>query len=253
MRLALLFVLILSLSLASATAVIEHRIVGDKVLTSMQLDDGVKVIRIPSDARTIEANEEFVLENDGIWKDLETSATSISFTSESYIDSGSDASFFISRNPLEIPAEVVLFLPDGATLDEDAIVFPGDYELSTNGQNIIVTWDEVEEEMLVEYSLSSGSGIWWYALLLVAILVLAWFFFRKTQSRKNLTTNLFGDEKRIVKYLAGKKKKSSWTKSIVDDLGISKVTLSRKLRSLEGKGLIKKVPHGNSNWVSLAK
>jgi len=251
MKFSIVFVLVLCLSVASASPVIRYEIVGSEVLTEMQLDAGPKVVSIPSDARLIETDLGFIFEDVGIRKILTTDATSISFASDSYIDSGSDASFFISRNPLEVPVKVVLFLPEGATLDEDALAFPGEYALSTNGQNIIVTWDAVEEEMLIEYSLPSGTSIWWYALLAAVILVLAWFFFGKTQSKKNLTTNLFGDEKRIVKYLSGKKKKSSWTKSIVGDLEISKVTLSRKLRSLEGKGLIKKVPHGNSNWVSL--
>ena len=78
----------------------------------------------------------------------------------------------------------------------------------------------------------------------------------KTKGKKRaeeVTKNLFEDEKRIVEYLLKKKGKESWTKEIVRDLGISKVKLSRKLRSLEKKEIIKKIPYGNENKVRVLK
>ncbi len=68
----------------------------------------------------------------------------------------------------------------------------------------------------------------------------------------SVTKNLFGDEKKIVEYLLLKKGKSSWTKELVKELEISKVRLSRKLRSLSEKELIKKEPYGNENKISLS-
>ena len=45
----------------------------------------------------------------------------------------------------------------------------------------------------------------------------------------------------------------AWTKEILKEIGISKVKLSRKIRSLEKKELIKKVPYGNENKIKLTK
>ena len=72
-------------------------------------------------------------------------------------------------------------------------------------------------------------------------------------SKEGFTKNLFEDEKKIVEYLLNKKGNESWTKEILKDLEISKVKLSRKLRSLEQKEIIKRIPYGNENRIRLLK
>jgi uncharacterized membrane protein len=75
---------------------------------------------------------------------------------------------------------------------------------------------------------------------------------RKAEIKKGeLTRNLFEEEKKIVEYLVSRKNGESWTKEVARDLNIPKVRLSRKLRNLEQKGLIKRTPYGNENRIKL--
>jgi len=74
---------------------------------------------------------------------------------------------------------------------------------------------------------------------------------QKKKAKKEISKNLYGDEKKIIDYLADKKE--CWTKEMVKDLEIPKVRLSRKLRSLQEKGLVEKEPHGNENRIKLVK
>ena len=75
----------------------------------------------------------------------------------------------------------------------------------------------------------------------------------KEKKKKDVTRNLFGEEKKIIEYLIEKKGHSCWTKELSKELDISKVRLSRKLRNLQEKELISKEPHGNENRITLLK
>jgi uncharacterized membrane protein len=70
---------------------------------------------------------------------------------------------------------------------------------------------------------------------------------------KGMTRNLFEDEKLIVEALLAEKTHELWQKQLAIKTGLSKVKLSRKLRGLEQKGLIERVPYGNTNKVRLLK
>ena len=69
--------------------------------------------------------------------------------------------------------------------------------------------------------------------------------------KEKLTRNLFEEERAIIEILL--EKGELWQKQLVLQTGISKVKLSRKLRNLEAKGLIEKVPYGNTNKIRLKK
>lgn len=66
-----------------------------------------------------------------------------------------------------------------------------------------------------------------------------------------LTKNLFEEEKQIILTLITSNTKELWQKEIQKQLGISKVKLSRRLRSLKQKGLIESIPYGNTNKIRL--
>jgi uncharacterized membrane protein len=69
--------------------------------------------------------------------------------------------------------------------------------------------------------------------------------------KKMVSLNLFGDEKNIVEFLMTRKGKRCWTKELVRELGISKVRVSRKIRSLLEKGIIERENFGKENRISL--
>ena len=189
--------------------------------------------------------EKNVLEFDEISK--------IKYTTNSFVEKSGSDYFFITKNDFHLNSSVKVILPTGAILDSKYFVFPRGYETTTNGQNIIISWSNIQEkEILIPYIFPSKFNIWPIILSLILGLLLL-FIIMKNYNKKNdgYTKNLFGDEKKIIKYLVIKKE--CWTKEIVRDLGISKVKLSRRLRSLEQKGLITKAPHGNENRIVLKK
>ena len=71
--------------------------------------------------------------------------------------------------------------------------------------------------------------------------------------KQKMLRNLYEDEKKIINFLLEQKDYECWTKELMRGVDISKVKLSRKLRSLEQKGLIKKIPYGNENRIRLVK
>ncbi|MBN2141720.1 hypothetical protein JW711_00165 [Candidatus Woesearchaeota archaeon] len=76
---------------------------------------------------------------------------------------------------------------------------------------------------------------------------------RKAKEQTQLTRNLFEDEKKIIEVLFKADRQELWQKQLEVRTGIPKVRLSRKLRSLEAKGLIEKIPYGNTNHIRLRK
>ncbi|MBI2151533.1 hypothetical protein HYU21_02280 [Candidatus Woesearchaeota archaeon] len=73
----------------------------------------------------------------------------------------------------------------------------------------------------------------------------------KEQIKKDLTRNLFEEERAIIETLFEADNQELWQKQLVLKTGISKVKLSRKIRNLEAKSLIEKIPFGNTNKIRL--
>jgi len=169
-------------------------------------------------------------------------------------------------------------LPEGAVLDESISVSPGPDSTTSDGRRIILSWKDFnDEQILVTYEFLDKNAFFYYTIIVILIIIFIAFYITKQrkfkrelekhkekgknkikESRKGkkeaeLTKNLFEDEKKIVKYLLDKKDNESWTKEILRDLDITKVKLSRKLRSLEQKEIIKRIPYGNENRIRLLK
>ncbi len=74
---------------------------------------------------------------------------------------------------------------------------------------------------------------------------------KKTEDnlKKELTKNLFEEERALIEVLLEAKGHELWQKQLQLQTGISAVKLSRKLRNLEAKGLIEKIPYGNTNKI----
>lgn len=179
------------------------------------------------------------------------SKSNIKYLTNSFVEKYGNDYFFISTNEFHKYSEVTVNLPSGAILDSRYFVFPKDYKISTNGQNIIISWNNsLEKDILIPYTIPFKFNIWPIILSFIIVFLVFYIIIKNYKKKKNdYTKNLFSDEKKIVKYLLNKKE--CWTKELVRDLNISKVKLSRKLRSLEEKGLITRTPHGNENRIIL--
>ncbi len=166
---------------------------------------------------------------------------------------------------------VTVRLPSGATLkyaldSQQSAVIPKTGSVMTDGKRIIIRWNETSlasgDTVLVIYK---ESGKFNPAVAAAAVVLLlggaAAVFYRRNKSvaekektpsgTYGLTRNLFEDEKKIVELLLTAGEEGMWQKKLEIKSGISKVKLSRKLRSLDQKGLIEKIPYGNANKIRL--
>jgi uncharacterized membrane protein len=273
--------LVFFVNLASAMphAGVDYQIFDDKALVKINFGAVENLeFKLPYDARTIEVNTNFYeisdFENHKILKIAASDNLVVSYITNSVIEQSKKSYFFILKNPFEGSVYLQLFLPEGGILKEDGLLFPDPDSVTTDGRRIILDWSNfTSDEVVVAYEIPKKANIFWIILISVVLVVVIVYQSvvlkrrmkklkkkkkisrkrQKTRAKKAITRNLFGEEKKIVEYLLGRKKRESWTKEIVRDLGISKVRLSRRLRSLQQKELIEKIPYGNENRIRLLK
>ena len=263
-----LILIIFFVSFVSATD-ITYMIIGEKVLAEIKTDGEERII-LPESYLILESDASYELNG----SKLITGKADIKFITKDYIKKTGDEYLFILPRPTETNSNIQIYLPENYILS-DNLVFPKNYNISTNGKNIILEWKNFNEsEIIIFYKGASLSNLIYYIIMgiLLAIVVILFYLQQKKfrgkinlirerqdktrQKLKKLkkiemTKNLFGDEKKIIEYLLSKKNKSSWTKELAKNLEISKVRLSRKIRSLLEKGLIKKEAYGNENKISV--
>jgi len=166
----------------------------------------------------------------------------------------SGSTYYFILNGILAGEDIELILPEGAILTEEKIITPSETTIKTNGRQIIINWDNIQSDniiVLYELPRNNSNYLYYFGGLIVIIAAIYYIYFLKIMKPKKLTRNLLVDEKRIIKYLTKKKGHEAWTKEISKDLEISKVRLSRKLRSLNAKELIRKIPYGNENKIKL--
>lgn len=248
MKKSVIFLICLILIGFVSAGSVSYNIVGDRVLVEINSENLNNVnYEIPSDAEA-----------------LEETSTSVKYITESMIEKTSKGHFFINRIDASETLSVELSLPESAILMENGIVSPSGYEVTSNGRNIILHWDKYnDDQIVVYYTFVKDSDSTFYLIIAILILLIGFLYNKEkvmskfkrvtlTEKQKMLR-NLYEDEKKIINFLLEQKDYECWTKELMRGVDISKVKLSRKLRSLEQKGLIKKVPYGNENRIKLIK
>ncbi len=273
-KLCLLILFIFCFNFICANSAVFH-LGEENVLVEYNLKEVYDLeIGLPSNIEALEVNTNYSFENNAL-KIEEGKDVEIKYISDYHVEKTSKGNYFVFKFPLNV-SDVKVYLPEGARLSEDRLIFPKVDEISSDGYAIILNWKDFSgEEMLISYEPSKENNYWLYFILALLLLGIIFLFPRKIKKEfrkkrreglkedsknikakdelKNLTKNLFEDEKKIVEYLYCKKDNESWTKELIKDLGISKVKLSRKLRGLEQKDLIKRIPYGNENRLRLLK
>lgn len=199
----------------------------------------------------------------------------ISYATDSLLQQSGNTVFFVSDvAQVDAPKKSVsVTLPERATLkyelEAGRSIVPLTGEVSTDGKRIKVWWTEEDfqngNSILVIYSPANKSSSLPVVLVVLVLAGLAGFYiYRRKQlaspkvstlqaQDSALTRNLFDDEKKIVELLSSSGEEGLWQKQLEIKASISKVKLSRKLRSLEQKGLIEKIPFGNANKIRLKR
>lgn len=279
----LIFGIISFLSLASCQELsVEHHIIENKVLTKMNFYNIEEInFNIPSNSKITETSlneSEFLLNGKNNYNNVlvtlqKTKNFSFEYVSDYYLEKSGSKNFFQIKNDFEFQYNVSLFLSPGLVLENEGLLFPEPSKITSDGQRVILFWKNFnEDQIIVSYNDYSTNNYYWTWILAFFIFIGIVFYFKqkrkfiremqriqskkkreKTKQKKDLTKNLLKEEKKIVEYLLNKKGKESWTKEIVKDLDIGKVRLSRKLRNLEEKDLIERIPYGNENKIKLKK
>lgn len=197
------------------------------------------------------------------------------YSTSSVLEKTRDSFFILDLAGIDSARKsVTVRLPQEATLkysldSQQLAVIPTAGSVVTDGKRIIINWNETNlatgDTILVIYNEAgqpNQAAIVAAAGLLLAGIAFALYRRKKASSTAartmpagthDLTRNLFEDEKKIVELLLTAGEEGLWQKQLEIKGGISKVKLSRKLRSLDQKGLIEKIPYGNANKIRLKK
>lgn len=131
--------------------------------------------------------------------------------------------------------------------------FPKSYNLIRKQEESIVSWiidGNQNQDFLISVSKPVSSGfnylILLFLIILVVLVLIYLFLFRR---RKN--DFLLDAEKKVIDLLKRADRHEMWQRKIQEETGFSKAKLSRLVRNLESRGLIEKIPMGNTNKVKL--
>jgi predicted transcriptional regulator len=178
----------------------------------------------------------------------------------------------VFKNDIFIPSDVSKFfyevmLPAGSGLPKDeSAISPSGYETATDGRRILLFWNrgslsggQVFSANIVyeQVSIIQGVLLGPYAqILLIGGLIgvggLVFYLLRKRSMLQIVMPILKDDEKRIFEAIM-KHGKVVHQKLIVRDSNYSKAKVSKVLKSLEQRGLVKLERVGRSNKVHMMK
>jgi len=272
---------VLSYSIISYSAVYE---ISDRWATAdikLTLNEPTSTFEwtIPSDSQDIEIeglNFELISLRES--KKLRISGgefdkVNIRYLTSSVIERTKDSFFILDFSEAKTAKKSIkVMLPEKATLkyptsSQKSSLIPPTGKVYTDGIRMIASWEDNElngaNSVLIIFNEDSSNGTISLLLLVSAAIAAGILFFfyakkstrlkRKQEGQPEITRNLFEDEKKLVEVLISCKEKEMWQKQLQIKSGLSKVKLSRKLRALEQKGIIEKIPYGNTNKIRLKK
>jgi len=209
-----------------------------------------------------------------------------SYVSEEELEKRKGGYYFISRNLFNdsySQAEFRLNLDVGFIAEKDNI-FPENYEIQSDGERISIIWktNDVKKEdtfaMFVKIKNTEESHFlfWISADIIFILLIFALYLIyrrmktkhlgaekKKTTRQKNTKSKLkeyekegeynylLDPEKKVIDGLKKADRNELWQKQIQNSTGFSKAKISRLVRNLESRGLITKIPFGNTNKIRL--
>jgi len=272
--------MVILLIISASAASMDYQIVEDSVFVEADFEKVADFeFRLPYDAETIESKSAFDVVDFDSYKIIRVNSSknlTFSYITKALIEKTSNKNFFIIKNYYNKPLNVTLYLPEAGVLMEDfSLIFPENAHVDTDGRRVFLEWSNFsDDEIVVGYEIVKDENLLgWYLLVILLIGIIGFYLLQFKQIRKqigflkgtkktkksiekrkkDITRNLFGEEKSIIEHLMEKKGRECWTKELERDLEISKVRLSRRLRSLEQKGLISREPYGNENRIKLLK
>jgi len=196
-------------------------------------------------------------------------AVEITYLSTAFLEEGIHDYFVGNVIVLQQTKHLVarLILPEGALLARpiDALsppVSPKPAKVETTGRQISITWEvgdvQPEEQLSLFVVYERAQSFWVYVIAgIIGVLIITGVVWKLQQKRKPALhmgqrfTHLLDAEQKIVDVLFKVKQNIMWQKELQIATGFTKSRLSRTVRNMEQRGLVKKIPYGTSNKIQL--
>ncbi len=198
-----------------------------------------------------------------------TSDYETTIVDSSLLDQSKNGYYFTKKivfNDSYSAVRVTLILDKGYYFDVGGIFPEGN--VGSDGEKIYLTWEKYNVSKGDSFSmfvkiigpnkLNSWIFIFFFIIFLVILIVLIILRKKKKFVKKSLVENkpnkilyLLDSEKKVIDELKKSGKEGIWQRRIQEVTGFSKAKVSRLVRDLESRGLVRKIPMGNTNKVVL--
>jgi hypothetical protein len=271
------FSILLAFNVFAASYQLELNQYGSKILEKHNLSLNAEqelTINLPDGFASFESKNAYEINENKLT--IEGKEIVFSFVNPSAIETGKK--YYLTRK-IEAPAgidvlKLMLALDEGFVFRE---AYPAPDKIESDGQRIIMRWEfknlQKGESMpifVISESVKGISYLWWVIIILVLISLVIWLWLRKQKKTivkvkakvkekrgkakaEEVEEFLLENEKKVVQELEKEHRKELWQKQIQLRTGLSKVKLSRVLKNLEARGLIKKINFGKTNKIILKK
>jgi uncharacterized membrane protein len=172
---------------------------------------------------------------------------------------------------LKLPVGTII--PREVGKDESFYISPNTAELYSDGERIILIWNEDKQEVDLSVIMrdATPTPVAWIALAGFSTIIAAGsiayiLFYRKPKEKivkktvkkqkektpvKELLPQFIEDERKVVELLQNAPNHEAWQKTILQETKFSKAKVSRIIRNLEARGVVSKTIYGNTNKVTL--
>ena len=253
------------LPLASAQSIqdfnIEIQILGSKAIVSYNIETSESRLQLilPEGAKIVNSSADYSIKNNEILADIKDNRLALEYEAEDLIESNKyfTADFQIQETE---NLAVRLILPESATLDK---AYPNP-ELTSDGKHIILDWQDKNRQnfpVFVTYNEKAGKELLITIIAILIILSIIAFLILKKKpksikkklkkpAKSKEEIHLLESESAVLNAV---KSGAIWQKQIQIKTGFSKAKLSRTIRNLEARKLIRRIPLGNTNKIKLLK
>jgi len=187
---------------------------------------------------------------------------SSSYVSNNGLDKTAEGYYFIKRIKANENYSVftIRLILEAGVVAKTGEIFPAGFIFSTDGQTINLIWnytnvskgDDFAFFVSLEDKKRSLLSNWFYLAGVIFLLLVSFFGFKYLKNkRKQVDKYLLDEEKKVIQLLKQSEEKEMWQKNIQSSLAFSKAKVSRMIRNLESRGLIEKIPFGNTNKIKL--
>jgi uncharacterized membrane protein len=233
---------------------------GAKALVSYEISaeqQGIQLI-LPEDAKITEISETNYSFEDGKLTSA-SGSLKLSYLTGTFIEKAGKIYFTADfKLPQTENLNARLILPEFSILENS---YP-QAEITSDGKHIILEWKAQNKEnfpVFVIYREKVFSWNWIIAIIAIAIIISIFLIKRKLKvikakvkpkAKPKEELHLLESEAAVIKAIK-ENKGELWQKQIQIKTGFSKAKLSRTIRNLEARNLVKRIPLGNTNKIKL--